>query len=53
MFFPHQVAFYVIRMAVPLCNRVMWLVLQSDLFNYSVTYLTPRKHLDQNVHPNT
>ena len=26
---------------------VMWLVLQSDLFGYTVTYLVPRKHLDR------
>ena len=46
-FFIHQVAFYVIHMVVPLCNRVMWLVLQSDLFGYAVTYLAPHKHLDR------
>ena len=39
-------AFYVIPMVAPLCNRVMWLVLQSDLFGYAVTYLAPRKYLD-------
>jgi len=46
-FFIHQVAFYVIHMAAPLCDRVMRLVLQSDLFGYAVTYLPPRKHLDR------
>ena len=34
-------------MAAPLCNRVMWLVLQSDLFGYAVTYLALRKDLDR------
>ena len=40
-------AFYVICMAAPLCNPVMRLVLQSDLFGYAVNYLAPRKHLDR------
>ena len=40
-------AFYVIHKAAPLCNRVMRLVLQRDLFGYAVTYLAPRKHLDR------
>ena len=51
-FFIHHMAFYVIRMAAALCNHVMRLVLQSDLFGYAVTYLAPRKHLDH-VHLNT
>ena len=34
-------------MVAPLCNRVMQLVLQSDLYGYAVTYLAPRKHLDR------
>ena len=39
--------FYVIRRAAPLCNHVMRLVLQSNLFGHAVTYLAPRKHLDR------
>ena len=46
-FFIHQVASCVIRMAAPLCNRVIRLVLQSGLFGYAVTYLAPHKHLDR------
>ena len=33
-------------MAAPLCNHVIRLVLQSDLFGCAVTYLAPCKHLD-------
>jgi len=33
------VAFYVIHMVAPLYNHVMWLVLQSDFFNYALTYI--------------
>ena len=43
----HQVAVYVIRLAAPLCNSVKLLALQSDLFDYAVTYLAPRKHMDR------
>ena len=46
-FFIHQVAFYVIRVVALLRNRVMQLVLQSDLFGCAVTYLASHKHLDR------
>ena len=29
------------------CVIVSWLVLQSGLFGYAITYLAPRKHLDR------
>ena len=45
-FFTHQVVFRVLRMVALLYNHVMRLVLQSDHFGYTVTYLAPRKHLD-------
>ena len=33
------VAIYVTGVAVPLYNRVMWLVSQSNFFNYAIIYL--------------